>query len=149
MSEQTPGLKMERLCDPSSGETIAVIVYSWPVEPGIQFFTSPEDHLQLGCMKRPKGHRVHPHVHKTLPRTIQSAEALFIRSGRLRVDLCTLPPGDDLGCLKFTSRILVAGDVVLLLSGGHGVEFLEESEVWEVKIGPWSNDKRRLGNATV
>ena len=34
------------------------------------------------------------------------------------------------------SRILEAGDVILLASGGHGFEVLEEVEMVEVKQGP-------------
>ena len=39
------------------------------------------------------------------------------------------------------SRILVAGDVVLLARGGHGFEMLEDSELIEVKQGPYAGDK--------
>ena len=44
------------------------------------------------------------------------------------------------------SRILYTGDVVLLVSGGHGFEVLEEVEMIEVKQGPYSGemDKKRF-----
>ena len=38
------------------------------------------------------------------------------------------------------SRILSAGDIILLASGGHGFEFLEPSEMIEVKQGPYTSD---------
>jgi mannose-6-phosphate isomerase-like protein (cupin superfamily) len=41
----------------------------------------------------------------------------------------------------FTSRELKTGDVILLASGGHGFEFLEETELIEVKQGPYAGDK--------
>ena len=44
------------------------------------------------------------------------------------------------------SRILNAGDVILLVSGGPGFQVLEEVEMIEVKQGPYSGDvdKRRF-----
>ena len=38
------------------------------------------------------------------------------------------------------SRILEAGDVILLATGGHGFEVLEEIEMIEVKQGPYAGD---------
>jgi hypothetical protein len=44
------------------------------------------------------------------------------------------------------SRILRAGDVILLTECGHGFEVLEELEMIEVKQGPYTgeNDKTRF-----
>jgi hypothetical protein len=44
------------------------------------------------------------------------------------------------------SRILEAGDVILLITGGHGFEVLEEIEMIEVKQGPYvgEQDKTRF-----
>lgn len=39
------------------------------------------------------------------------------------------------------SRVLVAGDVILLATGGHGFEMLEPSELIEVKQGPYPGDE--------
>ena len=39
------------------------------------------------------------------------------------------------------SRILIQGDVVLLSGGGHGFYMLEDSEIIEVKQGPYAGDK--------
>jgi len=38
------------------------------------------------------------------------------------------------------SRILEAGDVILLATGGHGFEVLDEVEMIEVKQGPFAGD---------
>ena len=38
------------------------------------------------------------------------------------------------------SRILRAGDVILLIKGGHGFEVLEELNMVEVKQGPYVGD---------
>ena len=38
------------------------------------------------------------------------------------------------------STVLHGGDVVLLASGGHGFTMLEETEIIEVKQGPYAGD---------
>ena len=40
-----------------------------------------------------------------------------------------------------TNRILQTGDVILLASGGHGFTMLEETEMIEVKQGPYAGEK--------
>jgi len=42
------------------------------------------------------------------------------------------------------SREIRTGDVILLSVGGHGFEMLEDSELIEVKQGPYLDDKRRF-----
>ncbi|MGO6684024.1 hypothetical protein AB9E03_33825, partial [Rhizobium leguminosarum] len=46
----------------------------------------------------------------------------------------------------YESSILRAGDVILLAFGGHGFEIIEESEIIEVKQGPYAgeSDKTRF-----
>lgn len=62
-------------------------------------------------------------------------EVLFIKKGKLRVDFYD----DDEQYIE--SRILEAGDVILLVSGGHGFTVIEEVEMIEVKQGPYSGDE--------
>lgn len=59
---------------------------------------------------------------------------LFVKAGLIRVDFF------DEGKSYLESRIIGAGDVILLSNGGHGFEMLEESEVIEVKQGPYVGD---------
>lgn len=46
------------------------------------------------------------------------------------------------------SRDLKAGDIILLVSGGHGFQVLEDVEMVEVKQGPYAgeNDKKRFAS---
>ena len=90
-------------------------------------------------MRRPVGYVIQPHIHKQVDReTTLTQEVLYVRSGRVRVDFY----GDDERLRD--SREIRTGDVVLLSSGGHGFEMLEESELIEVKQGPYMDDKRRF-----
>lgn len=108
---------------------------------GIQFLTDPSSSLQLGYMNRAAGHVIQPHVHKPVPRSVEyTHEVLFIRSGLVRVNFF-----DDDHEFR-SSTILAQGDVILLTSCGHGFEILEDSEIVEVKQGPFAgaDDKTRF-----
>ena len=64
----------------------------------------------------------------------------MIKKGKLRVDF--YDEYED----YLESRIIGAGDVILLVSGGHGFKVLEELEMIEVKQGPYAggDDKKRF-----
>ena len=113
-------------------KTIAIILHGSLRRDGVTFLTPPEYSQQLAFMRHPKGYRIKAHTHKKAPRAVDyTLEVLFIRSGKLRVDLYR----DDKSYLQ--SIVLGADDTVLLVSGGHGLEFLEAAEVIEVKQGPY------------
>ncbi|MFQ5771606.1 MAG: hypothetical protein ACE5HX_13795, partial [bacterium] len=87
--------------------------------------------------KYPKHGKIKPHFHNKLPReVVYTQEVLFIRKGVVKVDLFD----KELNFLK--SVILNKGDVIFLISGGHGFEMLEDSEIFEVKQGPYSGVER-------
>lgn len=114
---------------------IAIIVNSTFAKPGVHFFTSGELSQQLAYMKHPAGKIIDSHVHNPILREVfYTQEVLFIRSGRLRVDFYSA----DTRYLE--SREIDAGDVILLVSGGHGFEVLEDLEMFEVKQGPHVGD---------
>jgi hypothetical protein len=86
-------------------------------------------------MNRPRGYVINPHLHNSVPRQVEfTNEVLFIRSGVVRVDFY------DNQKKYLESRILSAGDVLLLVFGGHGFEILEDAEIIEVKQGPYAGD---------
>ena len=108
---------------------------------GIEFFTPDEFSQQLGYMNREKGYVIPPHVHNPVVREVQyTKEVLFVKSGRVRTDFYD----EDQAYLE--SRVLYQGDVLLLAYGGHGFEMLEQSEMIEVKQGPYAGeaDKTRF-----
>lgn len=117
----------------ASGKTlIAIIIPGDFRREGVEFFTPKEFSQQLGYMKHPPGHKIHPHIHRLSPREIQyTQETLLVKSGRIRVDFYS----DGKKYIK--SEELKTGDVILLAGGGHGFTFLEESELIEIKQGPY------------
>jgi hypothetical protein len=120
----------------ADGIQIALIIRRNFRRDGIEFFTPDDYSQQLAYMNRPKDYVIPPHLHNEVKRDVRvTQEVLFIRSGKVRVDFYD----DSKEYLE--SRILVQGDVVLLASGGHGFEMIEDSEILEVKQGPYTGDQ--------
>lgn len=122
---------------------MAIIIRSDFKQDGITFFTPDEFSQQLGYMNRPKGYVIEPHIHTHLERKVlYTQEVLLIKSGLVRVDFY------DETQNFLESRFLYEGDVILLASGGHGFEIMEDAEIIEIKQGPYSseNDKVRFTN---
>lgn len=121
----------------SSGAGLLAIIVSHRFrEPGIHFFTTSDLSQQLAFMRHPAGKVIAPHFHNPVPREVQvTQEVLLIKRGRLRVDFY-----DEDRC-QLESRILEAGDTIMLLSGGHGFEVLDDVEMIEVKQGPYAGEQ--------
>jgi len=117
-------------------QLLSIIIRNSYRKEGISFFTPDDFSQQLAYMKRPKGYVIPAHVHNIVTRAVEfTQEVLFIKTGKVRVDFYD----DDRTYLK--SHILNAGDVILLAHGGHGLEMLKESEIIEVKQGPYTGEK--------
>jgi len=115
---------------------LAIILRFSRKSEGIHFFTPADFSQQLGYMNWPGGYAITPHIHNSVPREVQyTNEVLFIKSGRVRVDFYD----DEQTYLE--SRVLEAGDVILLAYGGHGFEMLERTEMIEVKQGPYAGEQ--------
>ncbi|MBN9589566.1 MAG: hypothetical protein BGN85_03500 [Alphaproteobacteria bacterium 64-11] len=124
------------------GHTLALILRASFREPGVHFVTPDESAQQVGYMHHPKGTVIEPHIHNEVERRITvTQEVLLIRRGRLRVDFY------DFERTYLESRVLEEDDVILLWTGGHGFEALDELEMIEVKQGPYAggHDKIRFG----
>ena len=120
---------------------LAHVVPSRFNSPGITFLT--EDHFgqQVAYMNRPKGEVIQAYIFEPISRTlIGTQEVLYIRKGRIRVDfyesdrtyVSSMIPGDR--------------DLMLLCTGGHGFEVLEDIDMIEIKQGPFAEgrDKTRF-----
>lgn len=130
----------------NQGKLLAIIVRNEFDVPGVSFLTDGGLSQQLAYMQHPAGKQIQPHVHNPVHREVHyTQEVLLIKRGSLRVDFYT----DEQSYLE--SRVLKAGDVILLATGGHGFEVLEEIEMFEVKQGPYAgeNDKTRFAGIAV
>ncbi len=123
-------------CIENEGQMLAIVVHHSYQKEGVSFFTPDDLSQQLAYMHHPAGKVIEAHVHNPVARQVHyTQEVLFIRKGKLRVDFY------DSKQTYLESRILESGDVVLLATGGHGFEILEEVEMFEVKQGPYAGDQ--------
>lgn len=132
MGEKQVPMKVENIQD--NGDTVAIIFYNRPIDPGVRFYTDDQSTLQVGKQLRLKGEQIKPHRH--MPVKIQREETLqevlYIEKGRVRINFY-----ND-RWTEIDSKVLNEGDIILLIKGGHGFEFLEETVMVEVKQGPYS-----------
>ena len=118
---------------------LAIIIRADYKKEGIAFFTPGDFSQQLGYMNRPKGYIIDPHVHNLVERKVTlTQEVLYVKSGKVRVDFYN----DERTYLE--SRIVETGDVILLAAGGHGFEMLENTEMIEIKQGPYCGDEDKV-----
>ena len=106
------------------GTLVARVVEVSKCQEGIKFFSNLEELLQTGVMVRPAGYIVDLHSHKG-----GLHEVLYVIYGKVAV---TLKKG------RRKHRIFLnIGDMIHLIEGIHGLEFLRDSKVLEVKQGPY------------
>jgi hypothetical protein len=123
------------------GDLLAIIIRKEYSAEGITFFTPADFSQQFAYMNHPKGKIVDPHIHNIVKREVLYAkEVLVIKKGKIRADFYT--DEQDYVC----SSVLDTGDIILLASGGHGFEMLADTEMYEIKQGPYAgeNDKTRF-----
>ena len=123
---------------------LALIIRNDYSSDGVDFITPNDFSQQVAYMHHPTGKVIDAHVHNLVYRNVVlTQEVLFIKKGVLRVDF--YDEYED----YLESRDLHSGDIILLVSGGHGFRVLEEVEMIEVKQGPYSGeqDKKRFPGA--
>lgn len=114
---------------------LSIIIEGKYHEPGISFFTPDDLSQQVAYMNHPKGHEILPHVHNRVTREVHyTQEVLVIKVGKLRVDFYSNESE------YIESHVLSTGDVIVLVSGGHGFKVLEDVEMYEIKQGPYAGD---------
>ena len=95
--------------------------------------------LQILSWNHKKGYKCVPHKHiPKLRITTRLNECFVVQKGTIRFNLF----GDD--GVHFKTIYLRAGDVFLYISGGHEAEAVTDCKMFEVKNGPYKNDKRSI-----
>ena len=133
-----PGL-VERITD--GGETLAILIRAGYEPDATEFLTPPEQKQQVGFVVRPAGSEIPRHDHLQIERSIRgSSECLVVKKGRSEVTLYNQRRQE------VCRRVLGAGDVLLLVTGGHGFRQLEDTVFLEIKQGPYPgmNEKDRF-----
>lgn len=123
----------------NDNETMGIIIRASFDKSGITFVTPDDYSQQLAYMHHPKGHVILPHIHNEVRREIlYTKETLVIKKGKIRCDFYT----DEKKYVK--SVVVETGDVLLLVSGGHGFECLEETKMIEIKQGPYAGNDDKV-----
>jgi hypothetical protein len=111
---------------------LAYIIHPDPLPGATTFITPPEFKQQVGLIVYSAGGEVKRHLHLPLERhLIGTSEVLIVQKGRCLADVY-----NDARELV-TTRELKAGDVMLMVGGGHGFRMLEDTVFLEVKQGPF------------
>lgn len=114
-------------------KTIAVVIRSNHPVDNLQFFTKDEDLLQVGIHNKKAHTLVKPHVHKSNPQVIKEIyEVFYVVKGALKLTMYSKKTGR-----KIKSVILRQGDSAIHMGEGHGIEFIEDTVLFEVKQGPF------------
>ena len=112
-------------------------------EPGLSFWTSDDDFVQVGTWNHPGGTHLNAHIHNTYERcATRTQEVVFLLSGSVQAHIY-----DDEGLL-LVELSMAAGDLLICFAGGHGYTITSEgTRVLEIKNGPYfgpDKDRRRL-----
>jgi hypothetical protein len=122
------------------GEQLLAIIVRGNVTPEkkYNFLTDSESPLQLGVSTYPGAELIPAHAHLRTEVTVPTGqEFILVQRGKLRIKLYDAGTREQLSV-----RDLEAGDMVLLVSGGHGFEVLEPCQIVEVKQGPYLSKER-------
>ena len=122
---------------------VALIIRKIQTQERVEFFTEPDDQLQIGAFNMKKGEKIQPHMHLENKRVLNTtAEVLIVQKGILTVYFYL----SELKEIVDQKLNLVEGDLILLKSGIHGFEISEDCKFIEIKQGPFKEtaDKIKL-----
>jgi mannose-6-phosphate isomerase-like protein (cupin superfamily) len=117
----------------AGGQELAFIIRGGHVPEQTTFLTPPEYKQQVGYIVYPAGGEIRRHNHRPLERhLVGTSEVLVVLQGHAEIDVY-----DDDRQLVAT-RALRAGDVMLMVGGGHGFRMIEDTVFLEIKQGPYT-----------
>ena len=123
------------------GEPLVTIIRAELSPAATTFLTPPEFKQQVGFVVYPEQGEIARHVHRKIERRlVGTSEVIIVRSGRCELDIYN----DDRELVA--TRELGAGDLMLMVGGGHGFRMLEDTVLLEVKQGPYTglDEKERF-----
>jgi hypothetical protein len=129
-----PGVAVEVI--EHSGTTYAEIIWAGTNVERTTFFSPAESSFQFGLLAHEAGYQEEPHYHKTVQRTIDDLQQLFVvQRGVVDVQLFT----DD--NRLFREVRLHPGDAIVLVHGSHAMKVVEDFQALSVKQGPFFGDE--------
>jgi hypothetical protein len=114
-------------------QTLCIIIRSSFLPDKTTFLTPPDYKQQVGFVVYPKGGEIARHAHIPLERhLVGTSEVILVKKGS-----CLLDIYNDARELVAT-RELGAGDLMLMIAGGHGFRLIEDTVLIEIKQGPYT-----------
>ena len=121
-----------------NGQPLVYIIRTHPLPERTTFITPPEFKQQVGFVVYPAGGEIAKHIHLALERhLVGTSEVLVLLKGRCLIDIYN--DGKEL----VATRELNAGDVMLMVGGGHGFRIQEDTVFLEVKQGPYLDTEEK------
>lgn len=103
---------------------------------GVTALTEPGAPLQILGLKHPKNKKILPHFHRPVRRiTNRLQECVIVMKGKIAIDLY----GPD--NKHFKKLYLKMGELFMLVDGGHAITVIDDAEIFEIKNGPFKNDR--------
>jgi hypothetical protein len=119
------------------GEVIAVIVRAKHHVDNVEFLSQEDDPLQVGLLRRHAKQSAAAHRRSYKPQTVSvMQQVIYVIQGELRLTLY-----DEKTELAILELNMSDGDIALLKKHAHGVDFLAETLILEVKQGPYPGVK--------
>jgi hypothetical protein len=127
-------MNTENIIDPSTGLIVATIVSGRDDAPMKTEFVTKECHsIQVGVLHRPVGYVVEAHQHLPVQKQVSGCqEVLIVRQGSVVVDIFSHEKH------PIATRVLRLGDIYIQYIGGHRFEFIHDSQIVEIKQGPYT-----------
>lgn len=124
---------VQHVLDPETNEVLGTVIAGRRTTEGITFYTKSSDALQVGVMSWDAGHEIVPHRHREYRREVEgTAEVLVVRGGSAEVLFY------GRGKTPVTRRTVEAGDVLILVTGGHSLTAGPDGfEAVEARVGPY------------
>jgi hypothetical protein len=112
---------------------LSIVIRQIRQSSGTEFFTNPEQILQVGLIHVSPDRQVLRHRHNSLERkTLGTSEVLLVLDGKVKLEVFSVN-SDAL----IKSIDLFEGDLVVLIAGGHSFSSEIKSAMLEVKNGPY------------
>jgi len=112
---------------------IAIILKHDFIKTGVSFITEDYHELQIAYISNSVGHETIRHYHPKFERVItKTMECLIVKKGKVEVILY------DNYQLFVKSLVIVSGDIMLFIDGGHSLKNIEQSELIEIRQGPYN-----------
>jgi hypothetical protein len=118
-----------------NGKVLAVIDSIANIPPGLGFYGTKDDYVQVGKFRYDKGKKLRDHRHITRQRVVwKTQEILIVMRGSVQATTFA-----ETGLLVVDSRQVKAGEFYISYWGGVGFEVLEDdTRMLEIKPGPFN-----------